>query len=96
MAAGRAAIATNWSGAVEFIDDETAVPVAYKLAPVDDPYDVYATCSAQWAEPDIDAAASALRRLGDDPALRARIGAAARNAVRTKLDGGGYAAALRG
>jgi glycosyltransferase involved in cell wall biosynthesis len=76
MAAGKPVVATNWSGNVDFMDETCARPVPYDLVPVGHGAHPY-PASATWAEPDLDAAAAALRSLFDDRALGARLGAAA-------------------
>lgn len=78
MALGKPVIATGYSGNLDFMSDETAVlipwtPVA--VGPNAAPYDP----SATWAEPDVEAAAAAMRRMADDPAEAARLGRAAQS-----------------
>jgi len=96
MLLGRPVVATDWSATAEFLDDTVAAPVPARLVPVEDPRGVYAVPGAQWAEPDVNAAASWLRRLADDPALRAAMGARARVAATARFGADGYAVALRG
>lgn len=58
-------IATAYSGNMAFMDEATALLVPYEMVEVGKdaaPYD----STALWAEPDINAAASALRRIVDD------------------------------
>lgn len=81
MMQARAVIATGWSANMEFMDADCAVPVPYRLVPVSDPRGVYDAPGAQWAEPDVGAAAAALRQLADDADARAALGARARAAV---------------
>jgi hypothetical protein len=57
---------------------DCSVLVSHKLIPVIDPRGNYDLPGAQWAEPNIEDAATALKRLAADPDLRARLGAAAR------------------
>lgn len=76
---GRAALATAWSGNMEFMAGLPDALVPCRLVPVEDAAGLYA--GQAWADPDLDAAAAAIRRLTDDAALRARIGAAGREAV---------------
>jgi glycosyltransferase involved in cell wall biosynthesis len=83
MAAGKAVVATGWSGNLDFMDEQSAVLVPYQLKPVDDPQGIYGR--GLWAEPDIDAAAQALAALIDDPERRAALGARARARVRHQL-----------
>jgi glycosyltransferase involved in cell wall biosynthesis len=74
-------IATGWSGNMDFMDAGSAMLVPWRLVPAADARAIYAVPGARWADPDIDAAAAALRALADDPALRARLGAAGRARV---------------
>jgi glycosyltransferase involved in cell wall biosynthesis len=76
MALGKPVIATGWSGNMDFMSAENAACVGYRLVTLErsfGPYDAGQT----WAEPDLDDAAAWMRRLRDDPAHRAELGAAA-------------------
>lgn len=75
MAHGIPVVATGWSGNLEFMGHDESVLVPCKLIPVKDESGIYR--GSVWAEPDIDAAAVALRRLADDPAYYARMADAA-------------------
>lgn len=75
MAHGVPVVATGWSGNLDFMDESDSCLVPYKLVPVSDVSAIYS--GSRWAEPDLDAAAQALRRLADDPSLYARLAAAA-------------------
>lgn len=81
MAAGCAVIATNWSGNIDFMSADSVVLVPYQLVPVDDPQRIYTLHGAQWAEPNVDFAAAALRRLLENADERAALGVAARACV---------------
>lgn len=76
MSAGKAAIATGWSGNLEFMTSEASILLPYRLAPVADRAGLYA--GGEWAEPDVDAAAAALRTLRAEPERRAALGERAR------------------
>jgi glycosyltransferase involved in cell wall biosynthesis len=76
-------VATSYSGVLDFMDETSALLVPYRLAPVDDPQGIYR--GQAWAEPDLDAAAEALRRLRAAPALRSRLAEAGRRAVAERL-----------
>jgi glycosyltransferase involved in cell wall biosynthesis len=95
MLLGRPVVATDWSATTEFLDDTVAALVPARLVPVEDPRGVYAVPGALWAEPDVDAAAAWLRRLADDPALRAAMGARARTAALARFGAEPLAAAVR-
>lgn len=86
MALGVPVVATAYSGNLDFMDETAACLVPYRLTPVRDPQPVYAGYGDQtWADPDLDAAASALRRLRDEPALAARLSAAGRRLAAQRL-----------
>ena len=65
MAQGVPVVATGWSGNLDFMDGDSASLVPSRLVPVRDDAGIYR--DSIWAEPDLDAAADALRRLADDP-----------------------------
>lgn len=94
MLRGLPAIATNWSSNVDFLSDETGIPVRYELVQSHDPQGTYNFPAMKWANPDIGDAALALRRLRDDPALAARLGAAGQEFARRNWTGAQYANAI--
>ena len=96
MLLGRAVVATDWSATAEFLQDGIAAPVPARLVPVADARGVYAVPGAEWAEPDLAAAAAWLMRLADDPALRAAMGARARAAALARFGPEALAAAVQG
>lgn len=77
IALERPALATAYSGNLDFMDAETSWLVPYELVevgPGNAPYDA----ASRWAEPDLDAAAAALREIREHPeeaARRARLAA---------------------
>ncbi len=95
MLLGVPVVATDYSGTTDFLDAESGIPVAYTLVPARDPRGVFEAPGALWAEADVDAAAAALVRLADDPALRARLGAAGQDAARRRLGSEALARAVR-
>ena len=70
-------IATRYSGNLDFMDDACAALVDYELVPVRHGDGIYPDV-AMWAEPDLEQAASWMRRLVDHPSLAADLGRAAR------------------
>ena len=66
MLRGLPAVATNWSGNVDFLTASTGVPVPYRLAPAVDPQGSYHFPAMSWADADVEAAAAALARLRHD------------------------------
>jgi glycosyltransferase involved in cell wall biosynthesis len=83
MALGCPVVATGFSGVLDFMDEGNALLVPYRPTPVADPQGIYR--GQTWAEPDIAAAAEALRRLRADADLRRRLAAAGRRSVAERL-----------
>lgn len=95
MALGKPVIATGWSGNLDFMSDDVAALLPYRLMPVDAQLPVYRGFSdAEWADPDIEAAVTHLRRLAEDRDERNALGARARAAIQRHLDGRAWADAL--
>lgn len=79
MLLGVPTVATAWSGNLDFMSNETAMLVPYVLTPISAPDPYYGSVpDAEWAEPNIEEAANALKVLKSDPAVRKRISHAAR------------------
>jgi hypothetical protein len=77
-------VATAWSGNLDFMDEDTAHLVPASLVPIPEHVPYYGG-AGRWAEPDVEAAAGALRRVYEDPAGAAALGARARaNLERTR------------
>lgn len=63
---GIPAIATGWSGNMDFMPRyEHAHPVPYRLVPYEDYLHTYEGSDLEWADPDIDAATDRLRSVAD-------------------------------
>ncbi|WP_288126494.1 glycosyltransferase family 4 protein [Thiomonas sp.] len=76
MRIGKPVIATAWSGNMEFMTAENSCLVGYRMIPVGE--GEYSHHHGQhWADPDIKEAAKHMRRLVEDRAFGARIGARA-------------------
>ncbi|HEY1575314.1 MAG TPA: glycosyltransferase [Pseudonocardiaceae bacterium] len=80
MVRGLAVVATDYSGTAEFFDASVGWPIPYRIVRVGPGWYPYQE-DATWAEPDLAAAADALRQVADDPAEATRRGAAAREHV---------------
>ncbi|MFC5061601.1 glycosyltransferase family 4 protein [Actinomycetospora atypica] len=76
MAHGTPAVATGWSGNLDFMGPDDGILVPYRLVDVRDRAGVYRHRS-QWADPDVEYAATALRELADDPVGYASLSRAA-------------------
>ena len=86
MQLGKPVVATGWSGNMDFMNERNSAPVSYDLVPVQDPYDGAFLADGQlWAEASVDHAADWLRRLAAEPALRERLGDAARADIARQL-----------
>ena len=78
------AVATDYSSTTEFVSEDAAVAVPYTQVRISHDVSVYRK-GTLWAEPDIAAAAAAIRRLGDDPDYRRRLSERAATAIYEKL-----------
>ncbi|MCX2948570.1 glycosyltransferase family 4 protein [Lentzea sp. NEAU-D7] len=81
MSMGIPVISTDYSGTAEFLDPVNCWPVPYEIVEVGPDAAPYPP-DAHWAEPDLDAAAQAMREVADDPARAAERGLAARDHLR--------------
>jgi glycosyltransferase involved in cell wall biosynthesis len=79
MAHGIPVVATGWSGNLDFMDPSNSRLIPYRLVSLEDASMVYH--GGVWADPDLDAAANALRDLSKDPEEYARLAAAAHRRV---------------
>lgn len=68
MALAKPVIGTAYSGNLEFMDETNSWLVSYELVGIGDGKDPY-PADGLWAEPDLDAAAVAMREVVDDPHL---------------------------
>ena len=84
MQMGCVAVATDYSSTTEFVSEDAAVAVPYTQVRISHDVSVYRK-GTLWAEPDIAAAAAAIRRLGDDPDYRRRLSERASTAIYEKL-----------
>jgi glycosyltransferase involved in cell wall biosynthesis len=84
MAFGKPAIATAYSGNLEFMDDDNAYLVPYRLVPIPEGWWAYAP-GAEWAEPDVGAAAALMRRVYENRAEAAGRGERARDEILREL-----------
>lgn len=86
FAVGVPAIATSWSGNLDFMRDMPELLIKFSLVSVRDSAGVYTDGSLQWAEPDVDDAAKKLRTLAASPDLRARLAARGRSNLERQLE----------
>ena len=76
MCVGVPALATDWSGSAEYVNESNGYPIRATLTPVRDPQSKYRS-EGRWAEPDIEHAAARMREAATDAAQRQARGAAA-------------------
>jgi len=81
MLMGKAVIATNWSGNLEFMCADNSLLVDYRLVTLESDFGPY-KAGQQWAEPDIASASRAIIALCDDPQLADRLGEVASRRIR--------------
>jgi len=93
MALGTPVVATGYSGNLEFMDAETGWLVPYALVPIGPDAGPY-PADGVWAEPDVEAAAAALRAIRDDPAAAAARAARAHARIHTQHAPGAAGAAM--
>jgi glycosyltransferase involved in cell wall biosynthesis len=82
---GRPALATGWSGNLEFMGQTPELLINYHLTPVFDRSGIYRDRTQLWAEPDIDDAATKLRTLRESRHLREEVAKKGRSAVQAHL-----------
>ena len=77
MCLGKPVIATDYSGNVDFMTEETAYLVPWSPVAIGKDAQPY-PAEANWADPDLGVAARYMRQIVDDPATAAMVGEAAR------------------
>lgn len=77
MACGKPVVSTTYSGPRDFFDHNNGYPVRFELIELQEDHGPYPRGS-HWAEPDLEHAATELRRLVDDPDERGRLAERAR------------------
>ena len=80
MVRGLPVIATDYSATTEFFVPEAGWPIPYRTVEVGPGWTPY-PAGGHWADPDLDAAAEAMRAVADQPAEARRRGAAGREHV---------------
>ena len=80
MSLGKPVVVTDYSSTTEFCNRDNSITIPYSVKPVPDNLSInpYYLFVKSWPEPDIDAAANALRLLYENEALRKKLGENAR------------------
>jgi glycosyltransferase involved in cell wall biosynthesis len=94
MAIGKPVIGTRYSGNVDFMNDDNSFLVDYALTRVGPGNEIY-PAEGQWAQPDVEHAATLMRRVYEQPEEAARIGARARQDIAATLSPEATGAAMR-
>ncbi len=81
---GKPVVATGYSGNLDFMAAENSILIPYEMTPLKQNHAVYRKGS-QWANPSVSAAAEAMRRLVERPALARSLGERARSQVAETL-----------
>ncbi len=84
MSLGKAAIATGWSGNMDFMNAQNSYPVRYTTQKIDDPLGPYPPGST-WAEPDIEHAAHCILDAASGSKLARAIKASAKHDIQREL-----------
>lgn len=84
MFLGKPVISTDWSATAEFVDQSNGCPVPVDLIELSETHGPYEKGQI-WANPRIDAAASAMRRLASDSALAQTLGRKAAHTIRERF-----------
>jgi glycosyltransferase involved in cell wall biosynthesis len=94
MRLGLPAVATGWSGNMQFMTGSNSALVEHHLVPVRDRQGIYREEGALWADPDVAHAADWLQKLKAAPELRRRMGEAARVGAEQSFGDAAYRAAI--
>jgi glycosyltransferase involved in cell wall biosynthesis len=80
MAAAKPVIATGFSGNMTFMDERNSLLVPYRITTIPGGCGPY-PAGAEWAEPDLDAAATLMRRVYENQDWARRLGRQARESI---------------
>ncbi len=84
MALGKPVVATNFGGAADLLAPDRACPIGYRLIPVA-PGEYPGGKGQFWADPDIEEAAAAMRRVAEEPEYGRNLAARAHAFVDERL-----------
>ena len=72
MLAGKPVIATPYGGVTDFVDEQTALPLRYRMVDVGEGNDPY-PANGRWADPELRSIRAAMRAIYGDRALARRL-----------------------
>ena len=84
MCLGTPVIATAYSGNMDFMNDDNSILIPWTYVAVGDGAEPYSPTS-QWAEPDVDAASKAMRKLSSNESLGRELGARGQQSLAEKF-----------
>jgi glycosyltransferase involved in cell wall biosynthesis len=84
MLMGKPVIATNFSGNVDFMDDDNSLLVSYELVKLGQPIPPY-DAELEWAEPSVEHAAQLMRRVYENQDWARQLGARAKESAEKNL-----------
>ena len=94
MLAALPVVGTAWGGQADFLNNDSAFAVKFRLVPVEDEQGVYSALGGVWADADVTHAAELLRTLNGDRELGRRMGQKARMIVQREFGLAHYAEAV--
>lgn len=80
MALGKAIMATNWSGNIDYMRPDNSIGINYQLVTIEQDYGPYKKGQV-WAEPDLEQAAQAMQQLATEQGLAERLGEKAKQTI---------------
>ena len=94
MCAGMPAVATGWSGNVDYMDTANGYLIEYSLIDVDDAQGKYPSDLGQWAEPNIEHASAILAHLATNKASATAKACAYAASAQSRLSGKAFVDSL--
>lgn len=94
MTIGKPAVATGYSGNMDFMTDENSYPIPYRMVQLSEDHGPY-RAGEEWAEPDIEQAAAVMQRIADSPEEAAETGALAQRELRRRYNATAVRDAIR-
>ncbi|HEY7633587.1 MAG TPA: glycosyltransferase [Thermoleophilaceae bacterium] len=95
MYLGKPTIATGYSGNLEFMNEDNSYLVGYSMTKVGIEAEPYYPAAAEWADPDLDEAAAAMRAVFEDRSEAARRASRAAAHIRREFSPEAAGAAMR-
>ena len=84
MSLGKSVIVTNWSGSTDYTDASHCIPIDYELITLAQDYGPYLK-GQRWADPSVEQASAAMRRLVDEPDFAQQLGARAKKFIEAEF-----------